>query len=517
MKFKTILSKNILIIAITLAPSALMSQCSQIYNWATWNNFSSNSATGTINSNGQIINVTMSANYQFGSTNDIFGYSVFNGFNGTLPANSTSPETTWSIGAGGITTMCFSQTVSNPILLLASIGRSGTPVTLTFSRAYISIYAGQNVQYVNDTTIIGEEGYTILMFPGNFDCVEIFSTTPEYYTNITWGLNPPLFPVSILGDSLACSSATLTAYGGNLYSWSGGESPNSATNTFNNSGTYFLTVTDNSGCTVITSQTIEIIDNTSFVSINESICQGQNYINYTTSGVYIDTLQSVNGCDSIVTLELIVNPSYKIDKNITICSGSFFEFNGEIISQEGVYIDSMDTQLGCDSIIVLNLKIAHEDFLGNDTTICNAYEYTLKSPSEQTVWFDNSIGLMKKVNKPGVYWASIIGANGCEIIDTVFVQFNIKSYMPNVFSPNGDGINDCFNPFFSQADEIAQYRFSVFDRWGNHIFTTSDTTDCWNGESKGKVCTNGVYVYFLEITTENCGKTISKGDITLVK
>ncbi len=232
-------------------------QCDQNYDWASWANFTGTSATGTINNGGQTISVTMTANYNFNSTGGIFNFGAFNGFNGTIP-NTTVPRTEWSAGAGGVTTMCFSEVVSNPVLLLSSLGSPGTMVNLQLSRDYIPIYDGGGMSFVNDTTIIGEEGYAILVFPGNFDCITIFSSTPEYYTNITWGLNPPLFPVSITGDSIDCDSVTLIASGGNTYTWSGGANPTSAINTFYTSGNYFLTVTDAIGCTVVTSAEVQI-------------------------------------------------------------------------------------------------------------------------------------------------------------------------------------------------------------------------------------------------------------------
>ncbi|MCB0520587.1 MAG: hypothetical protein H6577_16130 [Lewinellaceae bacterium] len=145
-------------------------QCDQLYNWAVWDDFLGNSATGYISSGGQDIYVTMSSNFDFGASLDIFNYHAFDGFNEPIP-NATVPETTWSYGSGGTTTMCFSQTVSNPVLLLASIGRAGVPVTLQFDKKYNIAYYGYQVSYINDTTIIGEEGYTILLFPGDFDCV----------------------------------------------------------------------------------------------------------------------------------------------------------------------------------------------------------------------------------------------------------------------------------------------------------------------------------------------------------
>jgi hypothetical protein len=106
------------------------------YSWASWTNFTGTSATGTIMANGQKVSVTMTSNFVFGSTPSIFGYGAFSNFNGTIP-NTVVPETTWSLGQGGQTTMCFSQPVTNPVLLLASLGSPSLLVTLSFSQPYV--------------------------------------------------------------------------------------------------------------------------------------------------------------------------------------------------------------------------------------------------------------------------------------------------------------------------------------------------------------------------------------------
>ena len=338
--------KNIFVISIPIFTfSSVNAQCNQNYNWTTWQSFSGTNAVGIINNNGQSVNVTMTSNYPLSSTPSIYNYPAFSGFNSTIP-NLTVPKTTWSAGAGGITSMCFNQIVTNPVLLLASLGRLNTPVTLHFSIPYLKLYDGGGMTYTNDTTIIGEEGYAILLFSGNFSCVTIYSTTPEDYTNITWGLNPPLFPVSIIGNPINCDNVKLTATGGVSYLWTGGISPNSSTNTFYSSGTYFLTVTDGNGCIVKTSQTI-LVKPKSYTTINNSICQGQTYLGHNSTGIYVDTLVSANGCDSIRTLNLIVNEKPFITNNQSICDGQTFLGHG--IS--GIYIDTIIVINGCDSII----------------------------------------------------------------------------------------------------------------------------------------------------------------------
>ncbi len=99
---------------------------------------------------------------------------------------------------------------------------------------------------------------------------------------------------------------------------------------------------------------------TTYGSLQHSICAGSSFAfnaqNLTAAGTYYDTLQNQQGCDSIITLTLsVINPSLT---NVaqSICSGDTFDFNGEPISAEGTYADTLQNQFGCDSIVTLNLQ-----------------------------------------------------------------------------------------------------------------------------------------------------------------
>jgi gliding motility-associated-like protein len=257
--------------------AAPVSQCNTI-NWASWSQFRGYSAVGTVVNAGKQVDVLMTANYPFDSTPDIYGYPTFSSYPIPIP-NSTVPRTTWSAGAGGLTSMCFSQQVANPVLLLSSLGSVTQPCKITFSLPYVVLYDGGKMQYNDNRSITGTEGYAIVMFPGNFTCVNISSQTPEFYTNITWGLMPPTFQVNIAGNTTGCDQVTLTAGGGQSYLWDDGLTPNSPTNTFNTSGTYIVTVTRADGCVAYLADSVTITTPLSpavsiAASANQAICAG---------------------------------------------------------------------------------------------------------------------------------------------------------------------------------------------------------------------------------------------------
>lgn len=247
-----------------------------------------------------------------------------------------------------------------------------------------------------------------------------------------------------------------------------------------------------------------------------TICEGELYEGYSKSGTYTDVFTATNGCDSTRILYLEIYNNSETKEKITICKGSVYNFNGVNIFSEGIYTDTLNNIHGCDSILTIEVIIASDDFLGNDVVLCDQIEYILNSSYKNARWFDNDVSQSKLISSSGLYWASIIDPNGCEIIDTISVIFDFKSYVPNVFSPNDDGINDCFKPFYSKLD-FSVYRFSIFDRWGNLVYSTTNPNECWKGECRGEECSPGVYIYFVEVKTEYCNKTLIKGDVTLIK
>jgi gliding motility-associated-like protein len=297
-------------------------------NWAAWSNFTGKSSTGTINNGSEVIDVVMNTNYDFSSTPGIYNHAKFNNYPSPIP-NTTVPQTTWSAGNGGTTTMCFSKTVSNPVLLIASLGNSaGLRATLKFSLPYVVLFDGGKMTFDNSTTITGEEGFAIIMFPGDFTCVTINSTTPEFYTNITWGIKPSPFIVNLTEDQSSCGIAKLTASGGVAYKWNGGDTPNNATNTFHQSGTYIVTVKDVNGCSASISKHINlplfnpIISGitTSCGPITLTASGGTSYLwdggntpnnainTFQTSGRYTVTIKNQQDCVSTLYIDISINP-----------------------------------------------------------------------------------------------------------------------------------------------------------------------------------------------------------------
>lgn len=155
------------------------------------------------------------------------------------------------------------------------------------------------------------------------------------------------------------------------------------------------------------------------------------------------------------------------------------------------------------------------DFLGRDTVVCTASTYTLVSNSEQTHWFDQSVGLTKTVHGSGVYWAAQTNEDGCEVRDTIGVYFSGDCYLPNVFSPDLDGVNDDFSASFDGIPP-PDFHLWIFDRWGNLAYQSNDPTEGWDGTHGGTIYPSGVYTYLLRAGSARC-QVHKSGSVLLVR
>jgi gliding motility-associated-like protein len=121
------------------------------------------------------------------------------------------------------------------------------------------------------------------------------------------------------------------------------------------------------------------------------------------------------------------------------------------------------------------------------------------------------------------YSVSITSADGCEDRDSliIFVNTDHKIYIPNIFSPNGDGINDVLKISTDESvQEIAS--FSIFDRWGNLVFVAEhkhvdDPSLFWDGKMKGEVMNPGVFTFKMVAVFKNGERELRHGDITLLR
>lgn len=169
------------------------------------------------------------------------------------------------------------------------------------------------------------------------------------------------------------------------------------------------------------------------------------------------------------------------------------------------------------------------DDLLSDTTLCPGYSLQLDAhfPGASSYkWNTGAEDPVIEVFAPGVY-AVELTYQGCHQVDSLNIrEKNAQDcpsciYVPNAFSPNGDGFNDTFQAYLSSDCNLSSFHLSVFDRWGGHVFETYDISTGWDGSWKGKAVVPGLYVYHLVFNIgsgpENFVAKELKGGITVVR
>lgn len=271
--------------------------------------------------------------------------SMFSG--GTFPASYSVPiaATTIRNDLAGTFNFCFSQPVINPQIAFASIGQAVLPITITTSVPYQVLWTGISMTYVNPTTLIGAEGYTIIRFPGTHSCISFNYSNNENYINLAFGVmdtecqNQPICP----GDPIE-----LIGNGAVTYSWSNGATTSTIAPTPATTTTYSVTGLNADGCPNTATTTVVVHPSPTVTVNNSTICVGQQTATLTANGAstytwsaglsatsgsvvtgtpastqnYTVTGTDINGCLADTTSTITVNPLPIITvNNASICIG----------------------------------------------------------------------------------------------------------------------------------------------------------------------------------------------------
>jgi len=181
-----------------------------------------------------------------------------------------------------------------------------------------------------------------------------------------------------------------------------------------------------------------------------------------------------------------------------------------------------------DSIIISNMPFP-QAVVNSDTLICEGASVLLQAMGGTSyLWRPltglNDATISKPIATPNLtteYWALV--TDQCGNIDSANTTISIEPcnyYIPNAFTPNGDGFND---EFFVQGSGMKNYLLKIYDRWGNKVFESKDQSTHWKGsdnyrkinnESKAN---NGVYVYQFLATFEDGSEVDEKGNVTLIR
>ncbi len=376
----------------------------------------------------------------------------------------------------------------------------------------------QNPQIIN-VPFAAAGQYTVLV-------TDINTCTNTAVTNII--VNPA--PIANATGNNPClnDNINLTATGGVTYSWSGPggyssnlQNPTISPSTFNNSGNYIVTVTDVNGC--IATANINVTVNPIPVP---SITSGPN-----TGCAPLCVQFTVNSTPSPSTaVWTLGNGSGATGLNAETCYNT-----------AGVYTITagMTDQNGCSGFATYTVEVYPKpiaDFnhaplkpilnIDPDVTFTDAshganivsWNWYFMNTAQYTSNLQNPVFVY---TEPGTYAVALVVKSDKGCIDTIvrplIVGDDFGIYVPNAFSPNGDGLNEIFQP---KGFGIVKYNLKIFDRWGEMIFETSTLEEGWDGKYQGrgdKIIQNGVYTWLIECTSVFGKAHELKGHVTLIK
>ncbi len=195
-------------------------------------------------------------------------------------------------------------------------------------------------------------------------------------------------------------------------------------------GTYQATLINSVGCDSAVTLNL-IVDGVINVTLNEGICAGDSYLfngqSLSVAGVYADTSTALGGCDSVTKLNLTVNSTVYTSRNASICDGQTYFFQGQSLTSAGLYADTFIAITGCDSIVTLQLQV---DTLPAKPMInAAAAELSTDSTATDYLWFLNGV-VISGANSAtytaavtGFYQVSVADAAGClALSDSIFVN-----------------------------------------------------------------------------------------------
>jgi gliding motility-associated-like protein len=418
------------------------------------------------------------------------------------------------------------RVVKTPEILITQSANKCVPATMSFQGNLLN----------GDTSVINWKWRFSNGTSGNTQNIaaQIFNTAGSY-TDTLYAINSSgckdtaystheVYPKPIIdagNDITICQGTgqTLTATGGATYSWSPSiglnttigstviAMPDSVTN-------YLVTGTSSFGCT--NTDLVNVAVKYPFTmppGVNASLCEGSSTTFNATGAVSYSWSPSI-GLNTTSGPTVIATPPIttdyvvvgKDDKNCFTATANF---------KVKVYpIPTVNA--GPDKTINVGQSIT----LTPTTT--GGVTNVVWTPNTWVTSF-NSPSITVKPNLDQQYKVTVKNAGGCtasSLVNVFVLCDGANVFIPNTFSPNGDGANDIFFPRGTGLYTIKQLR--VFNRWGEEVFMRStfsanDEKAGWDGTFKGQKLTPDVYVYIMDIQCQNNTTLVYKGNIALIK
>lgn len=386
---------------------------------------------------------------------------------------------TWNFGDG------TSDTVANPVHIYTLAGIYTVTLTTSNHHAGCSNSVTQVFNFNHPIQAIFSTTNTVSDSACQFEAITINNTSIG---------TPPTYVWSF-GDGSATSTVT---------------NPSHA---YTHPGAYViqLIATNFVPCSDTAYQTIYIDSQSSATTLSVSdtiICRG-TYITFgndvLTNGLLHYTWNFGDG-DSVQNINPVIYA---------------YNTTGTFTVTETAYYHTCQTVVAAHEITVVPQPTIN---LGNDTSICEGGEDIILmdnvnsgNPLAEWLWNTGATTSAISVNTAGNYFATVTLGN-CSASDSVSIANDCYMAMPNVFSPNGDGVNEYFYPRQYLTKGLMTFKMDIYNRWGQLIFSSA-TVDGrgWDGMFNGTPQPEGVYVYIIDATFKDGKKEHHQGNITLLR
>ena len=311
---------------------------------------------------------------------------------------------------------------------------------------------------------------------------------PDTSTTFVVVVPPPVF--TYCHDDTLCHGAQLSVEQPNVLSYQWSTGAHTPAITVDSAGTYSVTVT-NLGCKAESDLfTIDLYPQSSVEFGNDSIL-----------------------CELATLLLEATQPhpaQYVWQDQSTNTTYTVFE--------DGQYwVVVTDHCLGASDTIVIGYLTDFTVDLGPDTTICEGRTLLLsaENPWCDYEWQDGSTQPTYIVRHSGTY--SVTASNQCfEHGDDIVVEYepcDQELWMPNSFTPDGDGLNDLFLPVFAYPDEVESFEMTIYDRWGMVLYMTRNMYAGWDAAG----VPDGTYVVFVRYKSRGHETRDVTGSVTVVR
>ena len=240
-------------------------------------------------------------------------------------------------------------------------------------------------------------------------------------------------------------------------------------------------------------------------TITATICANDAYtdngFNENETGVYINTLQTIEGCDSIIRLNLTANPTHNDTIIGRICEGEVYDLYGFYGTHDTIITKVLQTQFGCDSIVTLNLKVG------------TPYSDTIHATIREGQYYDE-YGFYE--HREGFYSRHSISSFGCD--SSTYLVLNVDPkldlYVENCITPMSPN-NNTFDIIHDKALIIDDVY--IYNRAGGLIFHSPNNAQPWNGKYKGEYCPQAAYAYLIYYRQVGImGQKVKAGTLLLI-